>query len=641
MANPFTTRATEQVKLNEAFLGLVTPDPITYFLQPMAADNGLLRRLILIQGPPGSGKTTIARMFEFSTLATLMQSADGDTYSELVGPLSKCGALADGKIRLLGCRLPLESDYRELWQLPYQESVRNDLLGRLVQARAILAWFSELGRSGITAKDISIVLRAESHAALNYIGGETGFGLLERAKEVESAVYRIVGALLPPSTEQIAGQLIAPYEPFDIIESFRLETGVAQLQFTAQTLRPLLILDDAHFLHQPQLASIKTWLIRRQLNLGRWILSRLDVLQPQELFESLSEDGNPVTIPGITADRDIVRINLQSANRKQSRKLFRDMADQMSRKYLRQMRIFEQNDIHDLERILPDRVDPLAPSVVERIEQSVRATARRVKVSESRLDEFQKLADDFLIGRELNSKELKWAMVRILVHRYAKRTPQTEFFEREEDLEPNRPLQVDLGIFDGACIQLLHDCERPFYVGFDSLANAASENAETFLRIAAKIVETAENLLMKQRSAVIPPKEQHRLLVERAIQIINDWSFPDHRRVRTVCSWIAKCCLERTLEGNASLNHGANAYGIPGDEFERLGTEHPLLAQVLKFAVAYNALTLVPDYQCKNKPWCLLELGGVYIVKEGLPFKRGGFIEGNAADLAQLLRDRS
>ena len=111
MANPFTTRATEQVKLNEAFLGLVTPDPITWFLQPAAADNGLLRRLILIQGPPGSGKTTIARLFEFSTLATLMQSADGDTHSELVGPMSKCGALAGGTIRLLGCRLPLESDY--------------------------------------------------------------------------------------------------------------------------------------------------------------------------------------------------------------------------------------------------------------------------------------------------------------------------------------------------------------------------------------------------------------------------------------------------------------------------------------------------------------------------------------------------
>jgi len=639
MANPFTTRATEQVKLNEAFLGLVTPDPITWFLQPAAADNGLLRRLILIQGPPGSGKTTIARLFEFSTLATLMQSADGDTHSELVGPMSKCGALAGGTIRLLGCRLPLESDYREIWQLPYSETVRNELLFRLIQARAILAWFSQLARSGITPADVAVHPRADSHAPIEYVGGETGVGLLKRAKEVESAVYRIVGALLPPSAAQIVTQLIDPYEPFDIIESFGLSPGLAQLSFTAETLKPLLILDDAHFLHQPQLASIKTWLIRRQLSLGRWILSRLDVLQPQELFESLSDDGTAITIPGITADRDMVRINLQSANRKESRKIFRDMADQMSRKYLRQMRIFEQNDIHDLQRILPDQVDPLAPSVVEKLAQSVKALARRSKVSDGRLAEFQQMATEYLVDREMRAEELKWGIVRILIHRYTKRTPQTALFPEDEDLEPNKPLRVDLGVFDGACIQLLHEHDRPFYVGFDSLANAASENAETFLHIAAKIVETSENLLMKQRSALIPPREQHRLLVERATKIINEWSFPEHRRVRAVCEWIAKLCCDRTLEGNAPLGHGANAIGIPGEDFERLGTDHPALAQVLKFAVAYNALTLVPSYECKNKPWCLLELGGVYIVKEGLPFKRGGFIEGTAATLAQVLKE--
>jgi hypothetical protein len=646
MANFFTTRATEQVKLNEAFLGIVTPDPIACFLQPAAGDDGLYRRLIHIQGPPGSGKTTIARLFEFSTLATLMQATNNvsqspksGSYSELVGPMSKCGALADGAIRVLGCRLPMESDYRELWQLPYQEGIRNDLLFRLIQARAILAWFNQLGRSGIAPADVSIVPRADSHAPLMYIGGATGAGVLERAKEVESAVYRIVGALLPPEAEQIADQLIAPYAPFDTIESFVLREGIAQLSFTAKTLRPLLILDDAHFLHQPQLASVRTWLIRRQLNLGRWILARLDLLKPQELFESLSDDSTTVTIPGITADRDIVYINLQNTNRKENRKLFRSMADQMSRKYLRQMRIFEQNDIHDLQSILPERIESLAPSFISKLEQSVQTLARRTRINKSRLKEFEVLAEDYLKGRQVHSDELKLAIVRILIHRYTKRTPQTELFNEDTDIEPNKPLKVDLSVFDGACIHLLHEFQRPYYVGFDSLANAASENAETFLQIASKFVETAENLLMKQRSSVIPAKEQHRLLVERSAKIVSDWNFPEHRRVRTISDWIAKQCLERTLEGNAPLGHGANAYGIPLDEFERLVHDHPALAQVLKFGVAYNALILALGYECKNRQWCILELGGVYVVKEGLPFKRGGFIEGTSLALAKLLQD--
>jgi hypothetical protein len=31
MANPFTTRATEFVKSNEAFLTLIAPDPVSFF----------------------------------------------------------------------------------------------------------------------------------------------------------------------------------------------------------------------------------------------------------------------------------------------------------------------------------------------------------------------------------------------------------------------------------------------------------------------------------------------------------------------------------------------------------------------------------------------------------------------------------
>lgn len=166
MANPFTTRITEHIKENEAFLTLVTPDPVTFFLEPYAAGDGLYRRLVSIQGQPGSGKTTIARLFEFSTLATLLRGGPNETYSEVISPLQRCGAIHDGLIQILACRLPLESDYRELWQLPYAQNVRTELLQRLIQARAILGWFGQLRRAGVRPEAVSLEPRDETQAPL-------------------------------------------------------------------------------------------------------------------------------------------------------------------------------------------------------------------------------------------------------------------------------------------------------------------------------------------------------------------------------------------------------------------------------------------------------------------------------------------
>jgi len=103
---------------------------------------------------------------------------------------------------------------------------------------------------------------------------------------------------------------------------------------------------------------------------------------------------------------------------------------------------------------------------------------------------------------------------------------------------------------------------------------------------------------------------QHKLLRERAAEIVRDWDFPQHLLVRRLAQGIAAECLAKSLEGNASLGGGANSFGIPQDEFDAITQTNPLLANALKFGVAYNAFVLVPNHGTKKRRWCLVELGG-------------------------------
>ena len=130
-----------------------------------------------------------------------------------------------------------------------------------------------------------------------------------------------------------------------------------------------------------------------------------------------------------------------------------------------------------------------------------------------------------------------------------------------------------------------------------------------------------------------------RLLREKAGEILRDWDFPQHQLVRRLADGIAKECLKKSLEPNASLGGGASAFGIPQDEFDEIPRKHPALARVLQFGVAYNSFMLVPNHGTKKKIWCLVELGGTLLLHHGLTLRRGGFLERRSDDLIKLLGD--
>src|SRR5262249_19764609 len=133
------------------------------------------------------------------------------------------GATDGERPRVLGCRLPMETDYRDFWEFPYSEALRTGLLTTFVQARAVLAWFRQLAATGVEAGSVRIVPRPEAGTAVEAIGGEAGPDVLEKARRVESAVYQVVGALVPPRADALGPDVTGANRPFDVIDRFRVE----------------------------------------------------------------------------------------------------------------------------------------------------------------------------------------------------------------------------------------------------------------------------------------------------------------------------------------------------------------------------------------------------------------------------------
>jgi hypothetical protein len=226
------------------------------------------------------------------------------------------------------------------------------------------------------------------------------------------------------------------------------------------------------------------------------------------------------------------------------------------------------------------------------------------------------------------AKDQFMAAYRILLNREKKKTPQKDLFgavtnfseeldkthiieDEESELDEDDIKTAKSSLVRGGEIQLLHEFERPYFFTFDRLADASGDNIEQFVNLADALVDGLETKLLRGKPARLDAKEQHQLLSTRASLTMEEWDFPNSESVKKLVKFIAHKCLQKTLEPNAPLNDGANAYGIPQKEMNEIHIDGIPLISVLHFALAYNAITLLENYECKHKTWCLFELGGL------------------------------
>ena len=630
MANPFEKRATEYLRDDEAgFLSLISPEPLRSYFQAEAGRGQLYNILVRVIGTPGSGKTTMATLLEAQMVETVLAEREKEDHGEIVKALEACGVVEKGLQRIAGVRLPMEGEYRDFWELPYDENLKTKLILALIQSRAVLGLARNLQRKrGRTS--VEFVPRSDATAALEEIGGADAKRILERAREVERAVYQVGASLVPFTEDSIPRAAIRPFRPFDVIEGVR----VVEVDGTKSILKPLVILDDAHTLAPRQFALMFRDLARREIRVARWIMMRLDALLPSTALG----EGDGELAPELKPGRDYVDIFLQRAeDRNKSRTVFRSMTRSMADRYLRRHPVFDRRQYRGFETLLSSEPDNLPEQTVARIKDDVARTQERLRIAPARRELLENEIDRYVQGAQGRDvgPEVQLAMLSILMHRYAKRVPQQSLFFGEENPDPRQAIVADSGVADGGRLHLRHSHNRAFHYGLNAISDASSENAELFLHLAAALVDRMEARIINGDPPLLSARHQDKILGDRARQIIQNWNFPFAPNIRNLLGAMARECLEESLKSNAPLDSGANAIGIPQEEFESIRTSESELVQLLHFAIAYNAIILRPNYRQggQDKRWCLFELGGPAILANSLTLKRGGFLEKRAADL--------
>ncbi|MCX7318730.1 MAG: hypothetical protein NT113_04265 [Hyphomicrobiales bacterium] len=629
MANPFEKRATEYLRDDEAgFLSIVSPEPLRTYLEPYASQGQLYEKLVRIIGSPGSGKTTMATLVESRMVSAVLAEREKGDYGEIIAALDACGIVTKGVQTIAGVRLPMEGEYRDFWELPYEVALRTRLVLTLIQARAVLGLVRNLERREANPR-FSFIIRSDAGAALESIGGSETERIVERARAVERAVYEVGASLVPPREEAIPEAAVRPFRPFDVIEGIRLERPNG----TTETLRFLVILDDAHTLAPEQFDLVFRDLARREIRIARWIMMRQDGIKPEIALGNADTSLAPEVTPG----RDYIDVFLNKAeDRQRSRTIFRTMARSMADRYLRRHPVFERRPWRGFSTLLSVEIPSLPIQTVKRIEQDVEKIEASLRITPGRREMLKKEIERYVSGAKTQDtgKEVQAVMLRILMHRYVNQVPQQSLFEGDLDPEPRRTMTADSDVANGARLYLKHHHSRALHYGMNALSDASSENAELFLHLAASLVDRMEARIINGDPPLLSPENQDKILGDRARQIIQKWNFPFASSIRKMTAAIAKECVDESLAPNAWLGSGANAIGIPQDEFsEAASGKNTEFTQILHYAVAYNAILLRPNYPQGNKLWCLLELGGPVILANSLTLNRGGFLQKRLADL--------
>src|SRR6202043_298881 len=89
-------------------------------------------------------KTMMASLVEFRLVESVLRDQNNENNRLLARAFAACGFAADEVPTVAAVRIPMESEYRDFWELPYDAAIKTKLILSLIQARVVIALLRNL-----------------------------------------------------------------------------------------------------------------------------------------------------------------------------------------------------------------------------------------------------------------------------------------------------------------------------------------------------------------------------------------------------------------------------------------------------------------------------------------------------------------
>ncbi len=609
--NAFKIRAADAPIIETSqFLQLYCP----LLLDQLQPDDLFVPKLIVVRGSPGSGKSSLLRLFETDTLLAVHARKSQPSDQDLVERLGELGILSESGPRVVGIYIQCDSSLRDIANLaPEQSTLR--LFNTLLDTRIVVSFLRSIRRLAavgcLTLPDQCMLDPLPSGDAPPSVFAESR--TIDQMEEFCTRVERDFGTLLNSFPGDPLPASIQPRARLYALAYLALQI---QRNPALSELMPIVMLDDVQELYPDQRQHLKDEFIRRAA-IPRWLAVRTHVFGLEEL----------ISLEGADHGREYREILLDEIFQERPGVFAKFSANVVHRRLqaTESLQHVTVSDFKDLLRSPDERV----PS--EHAGKALAALVKRasdLRIGRAFVEKLHQASERSAQAAPTFNELLNLEKSLILIERQANRGEVSLFPDME------LPETADAKTEGAAQLFITKRLRWPYYFGFEALTSVASGNVEQLLSTAAAIVDRMIYRAELDRDLAISAKEQEQIL-KRSTDEYYGALEEKHRRgsaIRQFVDNLGLFCEEATYRPNAPIAPGVNGFGLTRQEIlqavsrDKKGQEPLIFREVLTNAVAGNVLSVRVTKQGQaGSEKIVFYLNRLLCVKFRLPFNYGGW----------------